>query len=379
MEKQDLHLGKVKLDSLRIRIPINKVVDYSTSSEPYRKQGIETGVVYTNFDTVDGTFKDMSNKWEQNGIKLSWKKCNVLGKKDLITGRQWRDEYYEIAIHSKMLGFDYFQGITSENLRKIYDFIHNIPQGLRFEWDDFIYASICDVDLCYDVECSRSVLDGFVDRVYALVSERNQRKVDCRKYSSTKKCGLQFMERDKQTSLTPYCKYYDKNLELNERSTQFYQEILGGKLPVNVVRFEVNFRDNEAWRNRIPDFNSHNLIEFLMGGFERFKDYILSVVRLRFIEKRVIMKKHKEIPSPTNFLIDYLTSGSIDAGRSRDWFSVIPKQYKQIYGVSSIQQQRLDEIVQEILNRNLIDEIAIKKLEHNDEVDSVGRQLGVWE
>jgi hypothetical protein len=378
MKKEELYLGKVKCDSLRIRIPADKVVDTSPISEPYMKVGIHTGNQYRSYNDVEGTFHDMTDKRENDGIKVSWKKCTIHENNPMRASMQVTD-WYEIAINSKFLREGYFEGITAENLPIVYEYIQSIPDGLKFSYEDFISAQYVDVDLCYDVECDRKVFEDFKDRLYSLWNQTSERKIVCKKYSSNKKSGIQFMHRLEQTATAPYVKYYDKALELDERSSVFYKKFLGGKLPVNVVRYEVNFRDKEAWRKRLPDEVVGNLWELLAGGLERFKNYILSVVRLRFIEKRVIMRKQKDIPSPKEFIEDYLVSGSIDAGLGRGFFEIVSKQYKSVYGVTNEQAKRCDEYMQEILDRNLKDELSIRRIEHNSEVEVIGRQLGVWE
>ena len=200
----------ISVDSLKIRIPYDEKIvtitdpnffdvwywfnpqtgDYTHSSEnrPIYKQVQKMGY------SIDITYKNR----QIGGVTKPFLYFNLLGK---------------------MLKKDYLEGITSDNVRSIYDEIMDL--GIcRFSFDTFLDRSYCtDIDFKRDYHTANS---EFKKQLSLLV---NSSKVSNRSTGvSRHKGGLTWNKRAKADKNHPFCKIYDKGLEMDLPKNQEFKE-----------------------------------------------------------------------------------------------------------------------------------------------------------
>jgi hypothetical protein len=129
----DLHLLVPKWDSLRLELPHQKcrILDKSKIGIPYMLVGVRdwAGVV------LEGSDSEPLQKLNQTdytkGITLR------IAQVSRVVGVGANEMRFVIQVNSKMLKDKYFEGMTLDNIRLIYDYIigHNI---IEFSYEDFL-------------------------------------------------------------------------------------------------------------------------------------------------------------------------------------------------------------------------------------------------
>ncbi len=101
---------------------------------------------------------------------------------------------FVIQVNSKMLKGRYFEGMTLDNIRLIYDYIigHNI---IEFSYEDFLEGFVYDADLCYDAEAKPEVFSKMLSRLHRSINPNKWRKVNLFNKSATN-MGIEFGKRD---------------------------------------------------------------------------------------------------------------------------------------------------------------------------------------
>lgn len=150
------------------------------------------------------------------------------------------DEFI-VFINAKHLKQKYFEGITIDNVDEIRKLINSIGV-INISKEVFLDAGIYDVDFCVDFPATRREFREAIHRYYNMVQPR-KRDVVKPPYDAQNNLGLSLNNRDNFTTAKPYCKFYHKTVELQEKSTDFAKNHLSGIDYQDVGRFEVNLRN----------------------------------------------------------------------------------------------------------------------------------------
>mgnify|MGYP006896878165 FL=1 len=224
----NLNLYTVKIDSLKIAWPASRVqVVDPTFHETYHKLYIESGFV----DEIHVNL-DKHKISEVNGIKTR------VGIVTMLKGDKHQEMIF-FQCNSKMLKSDYFQGISTRTIEKIYNYLIDL-KIIFLEWDDFLAGQVSDIDFCYDFFVSPKAMVFGNKEIFARVLPEMLRFVPI-PYANTHlgeftNIGLQFNWRDKATPAKPFTKLYHKSTELKHNSSLFAEFYLQGINYENIGR-----------------------------------------------------------------------------------------------------------------------------------------------
>ena len=210
---KEFHTLIPKVDSLRWETHIDKIKFLDDALI-----GAETILVRID----DG--KVMEGSYEEPLIKLTESDITKgittrINKVNRVVGMGGQtEERIVIQVNAKMLRERYFEGITIDNLRLVYDYI--IGLGLiDFSYDTFLDGYVYDVDICMDVETDVDVFEKMLRRLVKSVKPNFYRKVNA--FFRDKNVGVELGTRDKSTASNPYVKFYAKGLELLNKETRY--------------------------------------------------------------------------------------------------------------------------------------------------------------
>ena len=131
-----------------------------------------------------------------------------------------QDEFLEIYLHSKILERDYFNGITEENLKVVYDKI--IAEKVFFvSYDDFRFSPVNDIDIKYDFNASIEVFNASCEELYKRASESSKVEIGAKKWENG---NLTFNRRESCTLAHPFVKLYNKELECQDKNADFFEK-----------------------------------------------------------------------------------------------------------------------------------------------------------
>ena len=225
-----------KVDSLRIRIPIDEVEIISpTFFGKIESYHVETGAKVG--ESEDTPYKKDTPCGMQFKIWAS--------RRNVREGNYQRIHHYlYFLINSKHLKERYFEGITLNNLDEIRKLINSLGV-INVSLETMLNAEFVDVDVCFDFPAPKSEFTAAIKRYYRMARVGKSDNVNQPKTQKTH-LGLYLNSRKFSSPSRPYTKFYHKSLELENKSTAFYETYLLGHEPLpDIGRFEFNIRNRE--------------------------------------------------------------------------------------------------------------------------------------
>lgn len=257
------------LDSTKVRIPLSKVKILST-----RLQGkwvsahinVEDGEV--EYGSED--FKKLAFPVEEDGIKTKY-------LIERINDGRFVSDYLCILINSKLLKEDYLQGITEDNLYKIYDAL-KAHRVVEFTFEDFLYSTASDIDIKADFKHPKisSILNFF--KAITIPSKDLGRGFKCndRKDNSM----IQWSHRRSATESCPFVKIYGKTQELIYSSDEFMHKYVS-VVPDDLVRLEYTIKGKKHLQRLLGRTvqASNKLFDILTLSQEQKNDFAVGILR----------------------------------------------------------------------------------------------------
>jgi hypothetical protein len=379
---KELHTLIPKVDSLRWETHIDNIEIVSS------KIGVDALLI-----SIDGGHV-IEGSYEEPIIKLT--ECDItkgittrINKVNRVVGMGGSvEERIVIQVNAKMLRERYFEGITKDNLRVVYDYI--IGLGLiKFSYETFLDGYVYDVDICMDVETDVDVFEKMLRRLIKSVKPSQYKKVASWFYDNN--IGVLLGTREKSTASNPCLKFYAKGLELCHKETRYnkkpsqYGEFnrywLGDEY-YNLGRLELSIKNREMFAElglTTKDVNGFEhpiklFRELLDVDKQKLKSIITTIVKEKYMDKRVNINLGDGKVLPKDDFVLHLIAYMVDAGESRDFFMDIADRYVGDY----TQKSRYRKMVKKYL-----DNVAFReKLEHNHqlgmEAELLGNQFGLW-
>ncbi len=361
-----------KWDSFKLHIPLE------------RCRRLDKGIIdipLTTFRTDTGEFI------EENFIKLDqvdyFKGITFKANKTYaVTGGnnagEWR---LSLQVNSKKLKSGYFEGITIDNIREIYDYI--ISKDLFYiEFEDFLSGYVYDADVCLDFEATPETFDKLCSELWQCINPTHYKI--CERFSKWNNKGVEFGKRDKSTLQKPYVKIYHKGLELlhkanknNDVIGEFNKEFLGNSM-YNIGRLELTLKGRkhyEALGLLVDGRPIHTLRELLEFDKEKLLSIVKSVVREKYIQKRMNNNFSEDNVSPKDKMLLACFDYIIGVGEDEDWFIKMAKDN----GSSDTQKHRNVKLVKKLLEDVRFKERLVENQRSRGVAHKLGQQLGFWE
>lgn len=349
------YFQRVKVDSLKLRIPLDDVIIVSTTfREEYQKLYIATG------ELDECLSLDQHKTNITNGITS---RIGVVSH--LITQHECKEFLY-IQVNSKMCKGRYLEGITLDTVRSVYDYIISL-QIAYFSYDAFLDAFVSDIDLAYDVDISVADMISMNQSLYSAVRGKMIKYMD-KPFRRNDNVGLQFNRRDKATPSAPFAKIYHKGLEMAHKSKEFYDEYLS---MFDLSRYgRVEFTIKGAKHQNYLGISIKTLRQLL--EFDRFllEGLVLDAIPKNYLEKRVVVKMNGNLNYIDKMLLFYMNE-LIACGRDkRDLYSVLSQ-----FGGETGKERKEKCMVKKKIDSILSQIDSSEELDKNERVRNVMRLL----
>ena len=279
----------ISIDSLKVRIPIVLVdiIDNSVRSS-WIAVNEETGEVDPDYFKQNSLTKYID---KQETVKVRF------GIERQRTERKTVEEFLTVLLPAKILGSRYFEGITTDNVRFVYNQIMSV-NVVSFTFETFTDKSFCtDVDFKLDFICG-----GFEKLIRQMSSNATPSKVrgdGMRLFTSKDNQGIEFNERKTQRYRTkPFLKLYQKCIELStDKNKAFTDAHLGSTgIDPNLCRVEATVKNKKHFRQLGIDNTSLGALLLLTD--KQCKNIISTAVKCN-LEPRV-----QPIRTPKNMSVN---------------------------------------------------------------------------
>jgi hypothetical protein len=258
----------ISIDSLKIRIPLPEVQILEPTLKEHwldAKYNPDTDVVVFDADeecssegeiTYTQAFKNRAYRVKQNGISTKY----AIQKQRTNFNNTATAEFLIINATSKLLEGRYFEGITSSNIRVVYDALM-AQKVVYLSFESFVSGS------CTDIDFKKDICTNDVERLLKFMSSRaipsSKKGYGYELYERRENQGIEFSHREATAFKTnPYLKIYDKALELTYNSKEFSESFLADTDYSRKVRVEVTIKNKQHFRQYgIFDTTLANIVE----------------------------------------------------------------------------------------------------------------------
>ena len=257
-------LGKPKIDSLRIVIPLDKV---KVLEHPEFLRILTTinpdGEILNEKQAL--SFRNHS---DSKSIKYILSKYDIAAKGPVL----------KLGISSKTLGTPYFDGINSRNLSLILKKLKE-EKVIEITPQELLKAKIVDVDFCIDNYLEHQTITELFSTIKKLTRPTKKASLGSNVFNLPTNKGIEFGTRNgvgRAYRTKQYLKFYAKALEMIHNSNDFYMEHIEPNLNQTLLLLD----GSTYKRNWI--FNPERLlrIETTIKNSAHFKIYGLEVETL---------------------------------------------------------------------------------------------------
>lgn len=262
-------LGKPKIDSLRIHLPLSEVVVNPDHSHFMRS------ITESNDD----------GEVLKEHVKTTYFNPEAIVSSTYKVRSSFGEETLFIGFSSKLLKKNYFCGIDKHTIKQIYDFI--TKEGLvSVSKEQFLNAKVVDVDFCIDYYLDDE--DHKIKDVVNICSDLSIPRKDLNIGSVRKKenCGIWWGEREKVGKAfhsKQFLKYYAKAVELkyNPKSIPFYDAYLRDELNSEFI----DIKGNRYPQNKFFDEDRLLRVETTIKNNQHFNSYGYDIKTLNDLLK----------------------------------------------------------------------------------------------
>lgn len=228
-----------KIDSLRMEFPLSEVELHSDFTDEYIVYNLTQESEVAEFD------------------KKRMKKNTIKGVEYYtFINKRFKHKYFVVLLNAKMLHRRYFKGITTFTVRELYDNLMEVGH-FYVSFESFLKCYCYDIDYCIDLDLRPSLvksmfsLSYYTDKVKAQYLRKIINIFTGEVIRGNFFTGVQFGHRKEGSAKTPYCKSYNKELELfspkrSDKMFSFYDRN-GIKYDdlTNVWRFEFTIKSKK--------------------------------------------------------------------------------------------------------------------------------------
>lgn len=271
--KLALHKTEVKIDSLTLEIPTEKVTFHT---KRFHQKILEV--------TDDGEILNQKIRpyyFDDKGIKNRIMIVNRFGKENL-----------NITISTKMLGQNYFNGLDFSSLKKIIKSYSNM-----FEFESIKDCVFYDIDFCFDFFAQKNEYEDLVKSLKILpnsaVFYTKAKKQELKEIT-----GITFNKRNSSSIQNPFFKIYDKSRELKENSS-FFAESHNLQIPKNIRRFEFTFKN----KKHLERYNLPNDFKIFLVHQLVLKDIFQKILNFELPFKIHPQKLKQSNLTPTDIIL----------------------------------------------------------------------------
>lgn len=346
--------------SLKVRLEDCHVIDERLTSL--------TAIYYESLDSIDCELSPPKPiVFEKYGIKVRFNLAQI-PETDPITKKKISVEYVCLTVSSKLLKSRYFEGINANNIFLLYqEFM--LFDVVWFSFETFLKSKVSDIDIAVNRRISDKDFQGVCSD---LLQQADVRAKHARFFNDETQIGLAFNRREWAKPSLPFIKLYQKHLELQNRSFNFFFTYLRpySKQLENLVRVEATIK-NYAHRKRLeskkilPNFNcleellsipENQLFEFICFSLN---SYVMVQARIK-----------SPVLSPTDYIIYELLQNCHSKGYDFEMLVELADGFEGNNDKSTaVARSRIRNKITELFNMlGEADEVARLKKEHNNEI-----------
>lgn len=287
----------VKVDSTKISIQLSKCKILDTNLiDPiqFTEVNINTG------EEINSQFKYGKPTVIQNsdGTYLKfWKEKQFT----YIQGKKYSDLYITFLVNSKHLKHNYYNGITTDTLSQIYDFIMSY-KVVYFDYQDLYDSRYTDTDICFDFIVDSDTYENIKEQLKVRSIKPHLFHTSKQDNNSGIWTPTRTEPRKNATPSTPYFKLYSKEEDFTYKSVDFAKAYLTPSMYKNKYRLEATI-SNSTHKKKLGIAKCLKFGDFLKLDLQLL---IKSIVKEYYERHTQRIYKSKDLTPMEKVLIDMM-------------------------------------------------------------------------
>lgn len=352
--------GKTKVDSVRLSIPLTECVILDTNlidRIQVQTTNTETGEVVsekfqnglpTIIKNADGTYLKF---WKENQFMY-------------VNGQRIPNIYLTFLVNSKHLGKRYFEGITTETLPIIYDYIQSF-KIVSFSYDALFKSRYNDTDLCVDFNSTLKTFNELKSRIKDITTQPTKWFSATEKNNSGIWTPTQSKPRDNAKPSSPFIKLYSKDEDFTYQSVEFSREYLSPSDYKDLFRCEVTIK-NATHKKHLSIQNQKEFGQFLKLDLQLL---LQQIVKEYFKTENKILLNKSDLTPTDKVIIDLVNELISRGAKSSTIYQIFDR-----VDVSRPIRKALKEKYHKFME---LEKFHVEQLQKNEDLNDVFSYLGI--
>lgn len=293
--------GIPTFDSLRLTYPLNEVsiTDESILSKVIHSQSTRTDTG----EVIEESFT------ESNSQLLYFEDEPTYSIKVRIENWFGGQMKLCILLNSKIEESNYLQGISIDNIERIYNKINGKVFNMTFE--QFLSGKPTDIDIKKDVYVQGiEDFDLFTLEMKRASKQTKEKGFGVNRFAKKKNKGIEWNNREHSTEAHPFLKMYHKGTEAKHgKNSDFFLKHVSHTNLDNIARLEVTVKNSKEAKKLGLD--NSTLLMLLSTPKELLNDIIVKSIKRNLLDYKPQLKKQtstKELSGNNKLIFIHLTN-----------------------------------------------------------------------
>lgn len=207
-------------------------------------------------------------------------------------------EYLTLKITSKLLKQRYYDGINSETIINIVEYLNTVGIGISLE--QLLKSEITDIDICKDILINPNEYTTIINKIKTNSKPSKEQNKGYNIFNQKENKGIEFSSRKKATPTNAFFKIYNKFLDSNSLKHFNFFKNYGLQTDINLHRIEATLKNKKHFEK----YNLNNTLETFLNIEQKELSKIISDITSIHLNK--IKENKMELGKQQNIYESYI-------------------------------------------------------------------------
>jgi hypothetical protein len=188
-------------------------------------------------------------------------------------------EYLTLKITTKLLKEQYYDGINSQTIYNIVEYLNSVNVGITIE--QILKAEVTDIDICKDFVVEPNNYNLLINQIKINTKASQEQNKGYNIFNKIDNKGIEFSSRKKATPNNPFFKIYNKFLDAKGLKHSKFFEIYKIETESNLHRIECTLKNKKHFEK----YNLGNTLESFLQLEQKELSKIVSQITSMHLNK----------------------------------------------------------------------------------------------
>lgn len=207
-------------------------------------------------------------------------------------------DYLTLKITSKLLKQRYYEGINSETIFNVVEYLNSVGIGISLE--QLLKSEITDIDICKDNLITPNKYNSLINTIKTNAKPSKEQNKGYNIFNQKENKGIEFSSRKKATPSNAFFKIYNKFLDSKSLKHFKFFENYGLQTDINLHRIEATLKNKKHFEK----YNLNNTLETFLNIEQNDLAKIISDITSIHLNK--IKENKMELRKQQNLYESYI-------------------------------------------------------------------------